>query len=176
MPGILGNAPLLSLVTFLPLGGALLILILARDPDPQVVAANSRWTALWASGITFLLSLFIWLNFDTSTAEFQFVEKVSWIPEFNIGYHMGVDGISMFFVLLSTLLTPLCVLSSWECITARVKEYMIAFLVLETLMVGMFCALDLVLFYMFYEGVLIPMFLIIGVSTWCSFTCSTRAS
>jgi NADH-quinone oxidoreductase subunit M len=163
VPGILGNAPLLSLVTFLPLGGALLILILARDPDPEVVAANSRWTALWASAITFLLSLFIWLNFDTSTAEFQFVEKVSWIPEFNIGYHMGVDGISMFFVLLSTLLTPLCVLSSWECITARVKEYMVSFLVLETLMVGMFCALDLVLFYMFYEGVLIPMFLIIGV-------------
>jgi NADH-quinone oxidoreductase subunit M len=91
------------------------------------------------------------------------VEKYDWIPSLGISYHMGVDGISMMFVLLSTLLTPLCVLSSWEAITSRVKEYMIAFLILETLMVGMFCALDFVVFYVFFEGVLIPMFLIIGV-------------
>ncbi len=119
--------------------------------------------ALWTSLITFLLSLFLWFDFDRGTAEFQFVEQVDWLPEFNITYHMGVDGISVLFVLLSTLLTPLCVICSWTAIQTRVKEYMIAFLVLETLMVGMFCALDFVLFYMFYEAVLIPMFLIIGI-------------
>ena len=102
-------------------------------------------------------------NFDTSTAGFQFVEKANWIPAYNISYHLGVDGISVFFVLLSTFLTPLCIISSWQAIQDRVKEYMIAFLVLETLMVGMFCALDFLLFYVFFEGVLIPMFLIIGI-------------
>ena len=161
--GIFGSFPILSLVTFLPLAGALLIFLNARDDEPDVVARSSRYTALWTSGITFIVSLFIWGNFDNSTAEFQFVEKAEWLPEFNISYHMGVDGISMFFVLLSTLLTMLSVLASWEAIKVRVKEYMIAFLVLETLMVGMFCALDFVLFYMFFEGVLIPMFLIIGI-------------
>ena len=88
---------------------------------------------------------------------------MDWVPAFSIGYHMGIDGISLFFVLLSTLLTPICILASWESVHVRVKEYMIAFLVLETFMVGMFCALDLALFYVFFEGVLIPMFLIIGV-------------
>ena len=96
-------------------------------------------------------------------AGFQFEEKFDWVPALGIGYHMGIDGISLFFVLLSTLLTPICILASWESIKVRVKEYMIAFLVLETFMVGMFCALDLALFYVFFEGVLIPMFLIIGV-------------
>ncbi len=163
MTGILQELPILSLVTFLPLVGALVILILARDEDPLVVANQARWMALWASFVTFLLSLFIWARFDNGTADFQFVEKLDWMPEFRIGYHMGVDGISMFFVLLSTLLTLVAVLASWQAITVRVKEYMIAFLGLETLMVGMFCALDFVVFYMFFEGVLIPMFLIIGV-------------
>ena len=119
----------------------------------------ARWTSL----VTFALSLFIWFDFQRGTADFQFVESVEWLPALGIGYRLGVDGISMPFVLLSTLLTPICVLASWEAVTRRVKEYMIAFLVLETLMVGMFCALDLVLFYVFFEGVLIPMFLIIGV-------------
>src|SRR3546814_5166259 len=112
--------------------------------------------ALWASLVTFVVSLFLWFNFDRDSADFQFVEQADWIPAFNINYHMGVDGISMMFVLLSTLLTPLCVLASWEAVKSRVKEYMTAFLVLETLMVGMFCALDLVVFYIFFEGVLIP--------------------
>jgi NADH-quinone oxidoreductase subunit M len=119
--------------------------------------------ALWTSLITFVLSLFIWMNFDNTTAAFQMVERADWIPAFKINYHMGVDGISVLFVLLSTFLTPLCILASWESVKVRVKEYMIAFLVLETLMVGMFCALDFMLFYVFFEGVLIPMFLIIGV-------------
>ncbi|MCH2395146.1 MULTISPECIES: NADH-quinone oxidoreductase subunit M [Oceanibaculum] len=153
--------PLLSLVTFLPLVGALFIL--ATRGEAEVVARNARNMALWTSLITFALSLMIWAEFDSSTADFQLVEKVAWMPEFGIGYHMGVDGISMFFVLLSTLLTPICVLASWDSVKTRVKEYMIAFLVLETMMVGMFCALDLVLFYIFFEAVLIPMFIIIGV-------------
>ena len=157
----MGEWPLLSLVTFLPLLGAAFILFIRGEEE--VVARNARFVALWTSLITFALSLLIWFGFERGTAEFQFVERVDWLPDFNIGYHMGVDGISMPFVLLSTLLTPLCVLASWDAIKTRVKEYMIAFLVLETLMVGMFCALDFVLFYMFFEGVLIPMFLIIGI-------------
>ena len=153
--------PILSLVTFLPLVGAFFIMVIRGDA--QVVARNARYVALWTSLMTFVLSLFIWFGFERGTADFQFVESYDWMPEFNITYHMGVDGISMPFVLLCTLLTPLCIIASWDAIKDRVKEYMIAFLALETLMVGMFCALDFVLFYLFFEGVLIPMFLIIGV-------------
>jgi NADH-quinone oxidoreductase subunit M len=153
--------PILSLITFLPLVGAGLILLIRGEAE--AVARNARYLALWTSLITFLLSLVLWSRFDRSSAEFQFVETADWIPAFGSRYYMGVDGISMLFVLLSTLLTPICVLASWEAIHTRVKEYMIAFLVLDTLMVGTFCALDFVLFYMFFEGVLIPMFLIIGV-------------
>ncbi|MFC4166550.1 NADH-quinone oxidoreductase subunit M [Teichococcus aestuarii] len=153
--------PLLSLLTFLPLVGAGIILFVRGEE--AVVASNARWTALWTSLITFGLSLILWFQFDKSTADFQFVEQMSWMPEFGLGYHMGVDGISVLFVLLSTALTPLCILSSWEAIQSRVREYMIAFLVLETMMVGMFASLDVVMFYIFFEGVLIPMFLIIGV-------------
>jgi NADH-quinone oxidoreductase subunit M len=153
---------LLSLVTFLPLFGAVLILVLSRG-DAAATARNARLMALWTSLITFVLSLFIWTGFDNSQAGFQFVEKVEWLPSVGISYHMGVDGISMWFVLLSTFLTPLCILSSWEAIQVRAKEYMISFLILETMMVGMFCALDFIGFYMFFEAVLIPMFLIIGV-------------
>ena len=153
--------PLLSLTTFLPILGVAFILVL-RGAEADV-ARNARWIALWTSLATFVISLFIWLGFDSSTAAFQFEEKAAWIPGFDISYHLGVDGLSFFFVILSTLLTPLCVLASWEAIKTRVREYMIAFLVLETLMVGMFCSLDLITFYVFFEGVLIPMFLIIGV-------------
>ena len=153
--------PLLSLVTFLPLVGCLFILF-ARG-DEATVARNSRYIALWTSAAAFLLSLAIWANFDPTTAEFQMVEQAAWIPGSDIGYRMGVDGISLFFVLLSTFLTPICVLASWEAVQSRVREYMVAFLVLETMMVGMFCALDLLVFYIFFEGVLIPMFIIIGV-------------
>ncbi|SDH28252.1 NADH-quinone oxidoreductase subunit M [Roseospirillum parvum] len=155
--------PLLSLVTFLPLAGVAFILVFARSENPELVASNARNVALMVSGATFLLSLFLWFGFETGTHEFQFVERLDWLPEYRIAYHMGVDGISMFFVLLSTFLTPLCILASWESVKDRVKEYMVAFLVLETMMVGMFCALDYVLFYVFFEGVLIPMFIIIGV-------------
>jgi NADH-quinone oxidoreductase subunit M len=153
--------PLLSLVTFLPLVGIVVLMI--QRGEPASVARSSRWIALWTSLITFILSLTLWANFDPTRSDFQLVEQAAWLPDFNISYHMGIDGISLFFVLLSTFLTPICIIASWTSVTVRVKEYMIAFLALETLMVGMFCALDLVLFYMFFEGVLIPMFLIIGV-------------
>ena len=154
--------PILSILTFLPLVGTAIILIGVRGDD-EIVARNSRWVALWTSLANFFVSLLLWGYFDSSTAEFQFQELVPWIPEFKIGYHLGIDGISLFFVLLTTLLTPICILASWESITSRVKEYMIAFLVMETMMIGMFCALDLIVFYIFFEAVLIPMFLIIGV-------------
>jgi NADH-quinone oxidoreductase subunit M len=147
---------LLSLVTFLPLVGAVFIAFLNKDAK-----GNARWIALWTTLITFLVSLLIWWNFDKAAAGFQFVEEHAWLGP--LKYKMGVDGISMLFVILTTFLMPLCIMASWESIEDRVKEYMIAFLVLETLMLGVFCALDLVLFYLFFEGGLIPMFLIIGV-------------
>ena len=155
-----GQFPILSLVTFLPLLGALLILLVPSRAE--VSDQNVRWAALWVTCGTFLVSLIIWVRFDPSTADFQMVEQAEWLGG-AVTYHMGVDGISMLFVILTTFLMPLCILASWDSIQHRVKEYMIAFLVLETLMIGVFCALDLVLFYLFFEAGLIPMFLIIGV-------------
>lgn len=152
---------LLPVITFLPLVGALFLLTIRGDRE--VVSRNVRWVALWTSAITFLLSLMLWVGFDPSAPGFQFVYKANWIPQLDIAFHMGVDGISLLFVLLSTLLIPVCIVASWTSIESRVKEYMIAFLGLESLMVGMFCALDLFLFYIFFEAVLIPMFIIIGV-------------
>ncbi|MDG2205453.1 MAG: NADH-quinone oxidoreductase subunit M [Alphaproteobacteria bacterium] len=157
----MSGLPILSLLTFLPLVGALFIFSIRGENE--TVALNARSVALWTTGINFFLSLYIWFNFDPSTADFQFVEKVEWMPVLGLQYHMGIDGISMLFVLLTTLLSPICILASWEAIQTRVKEYMISFLILETLMVGMFCALDLMVFYIYFEGVLIPMFLIIGI-------------
>jgi NADH-quinone oxidoreductase subunit M len=153
--------PILSLITWLPLVGG--VIIMSVRGDEATVASNARWTALWTSLIVLVLSIVLWVKFDTGEAGFQFVEDVQWMPEYGAGYKMGVDGISVLFVLLSTVLTPICILSSWECITRSVREYMFTFLVLETMMVGMFCALDFVVFYVFFEGVLLPMFLIIGV-------------
>jgi NADH-quinone oxidoreductase subunit M len=153
--------PLLSLVIFLPLAGAGFILLIRGEPD--VVAQNARSVALWTASITFLLSLLIWANFDPSIGGFQLVERREWFAGFNISYHVGIDGISLFLVLLSTLTTLVCVVISWESVQIRVKEYMVAFLIMETFMVGVFCALDVVLFYLFFEGILIPMFLIIGI-------------
>lgn len=153
--------PILSLLTFLPLVGVLFILLIRGDKE--TVARNSRRTALFVSSFVFIISLYMMFLFDKTSAEFQFSEKIEWFNSLNISYHMGVDGISLFFVMLSTLLTPICIVASWNSIKTRVKEYMIAFLVLETFMVGTFCALDAVLFYVFFEGVLIPMFIIIGV-------------
>ncbi|MDE0922287.1 NADH-quinone oxidoreductase subunit M [Aurantimonas coralicida] len=152
--------PILSTVTFLPLVGALLILFI-RD-DSELARRNIRNVALLTTLFTFVVSLWIWIDFDNSDAGFQMVERLDWLGG-GITYHMGVDGISMLFVILTTFLMPFCILASFESVQTRVKEYMIAFLVLETLVVGVFCALDIVLFYIFFEGGLIPMFLIIGV-------------
>ena len=153
--------PILSLITWLPLIGCLVIMMVRGDE--QTVASNARWTALWTSLLVLILSLVLWVKFDQSDAGFQFNERITWLPEYKVGYSMGVDGISILFVLLSTVLTPICILSAWEAIHTRVREFMISFLVLETMMVGMFSATDFVVFYMFFEGVLIPMYLIIGV-------------
>ena len=152
--------PILSTVTFLPLVGAFLILLI-RD-DGAAAHRNIRNVALLTTVFTFVLSLFIWAGFDTSFVGFQMTEKAEWLGA-GVTYHMGVDGISMLFVILTTFLMPLCILASWESVQSRVKEYMIAFLILETLLIGVFCALDLVLFYVFFEAGLIPMFIIIGV-------------
>jgi NADH-quinone oxidoreductase subunit M len=159
-----GNAagfPILSLITWLPLVGCAVIMMVRGDEE--TVAANARWTALWTSLLVFILSLVLWVKFDPADPGFQFNEHVVWLPDYKVGYSMGVDGISILFVLLSTVLTPICILSAWEAIHTRVREFMISFLVLETMMVGMFSATDFIVFYMFFEGVLIPMYLIIGV-------------
>ena len=153
--------PVLSLITWLPLVGCGILMTIRGDE--ATVANNARWIALWTSLIVLAVSLVLWFEWNPSNPGFQFVESLPWLPDYGVGYKMGVDGISVLFVLLSTLLTPICILASWESITRYVREYMIAFLILETMMVGMFCALDFVVFYIFFEGVLIPMFLIIGV-------------
>src|SRR5712664_169215 len=152
--------PILSVTMFLPLLGALFIMAM-RGEDASI-ARNARWVAMWTTLITFAISLILVWRFDAGSPEFQFVERRPWLAG-TISYHVGVDGISLPFVILTTALMPLCILSSWLPIQRRVKEYMIAFLVLETLMIGTFTALDLTLFYLFFEGGLIPMFLIIGV-------------
>ena len=150
---------LLSLVTFLPLIGAVVLLVFLRGED-ELAQRNAKLLALFATTATFLLSLFVLAGFDPSNTDFQFVEERAWLG--GLTYKMGVDGISVLFVLLTTVLMPLTIAASWN-VTERVKEYMVAFLVLETLMIGVFCALDVVLFYIFFEGQLIPMFLIIGI-------------
>jgi len=152
--------PVLSITTFLPLVGALFIMTL--NGNEEAGRRNARWVALWTTLVTFAVSLILVWRFDPSSAEFQFVERHPWLGG-AITYHMGVDGISLPFVILTTALLPICIIASWNAIQNRVTEYMCAFLVLETLMVGTFSALDLVLFYLFFEGGLIPMFLIIGV-------------
>ncbi|KQT04395.1 MAG: NADH-quinone oxidoreductase subunit M [Bradyrhizobium sp.] len=152
--------PILSVTTFLPLVGALIV-YLSRGDD-EAAKRNSRWIALWTTLITFAVSVILVMRFDPANPDFQFVEKANWLAT-GITYHMGVDGISLPLVILTTAVMPFCIIASWKAITNRVREYMMAFLILETLMIGTFSALDLVLFYLFFEGGLIPMFLIIGV-------------
>ena len=158
---MLENWPILSLVTFMPLLGVAFLLMI-RSTGP-VADNNARYVALWTSGFTFIISLVLLFGFDNNATAYQFEEFAVWIEGTGINYHMGVDGLSMPFVLLSTFLMPFAILASWKSVTHRVKEYMIAFLVLETMMIGMFASLDMLMFYLFFEGVLIPMFLIIGV-------------
>jgi len=155
---------ILSIVTFLPLAGVALILLvraMAKSSDAPGLADRARWIALITTLATLVVSVILVMNFDRSNPDYQFVEYVPWFA--GAAYHMGVDGISILFVLLTAFLMPLCIAASWKPITDRVVEYMIAFLVLETLVIGVFTALDLFLFYIFFEGGLVPMFLIIGI-------------
>jgi NADH-quinone oxidoreductase subunit M len=151
---------ILTGLVFLPIVGVVFLLLLRGDDE--ATRNNARWAALITTLLTFALSLWAWGRFDTATSAFQLVEQKNWLGN-GLTYKLGVDGMSMPFVLLTTFLMPFCILASWDSIQVRVKEYMIAFLVLETLMIGVFCALDIVLFYLFFEGGLIPMFLIIGI-------------
>ncbi|MBF0180242.1 MAG: NADH-quinone oxidoreductase subunit M [Magnetococcales bacterium] len=148
---------MLSLVTFLPLVGAFVIFFGIRNDG------MARMVAFLVSLVTFVISLRLLTGFDITTHQFQFTEELRWLPDAGISYRMGVDGISLPFVLLTTFLTPICLLASWESIKTRVREYMMAFLALESFVVGVFCALDFLLFYILWEAMLIPMFLIIGV-------------
>ncbi|ARE81725.1 NADH-quinone oxidoreductase subunit M [Roseovarius mucosus] len=150
---------LLSIVTFIPAVAAAILAVFLRGSD-EAAQRNAKWVALIATTLTFVVSLFILFDFDASNTGFQFVEEREWL--LGLKYKMGVDGISVLFVMLTTFMMPLTIAASWG-VTTRVKEYMIAFLLLETLMLGVFMALDLVLFYLFFEAGLIPMFLIIGI-------------
>ncbi|MCF3593852.1 NADH-quinone oxidoreductase subunit M [Rhodobacteraceae bacterium LMO-12] len=150
---------LLSIVTFIPALAALILGVFLRGED-EAAQRNAKWVALLATSLTFLVSLFILAKFNPADTGFQMVEEREWL--LGLKYKMGVDGISVLFVLLTTFMMPLSIWASWG-VNSRVKEYMIAFLVLETLMLGVFMALDLVLFYLFFEAGLIPMFLIIGI-------------
>lgn len=151
---------ILTGVTFLPLVGA--AFLLTQKGEDEATLRNIRWAAFLTTVATFALSVYVWMGFDPSNAAFQFVEEKNWFGS-GLTYKMGVDGFSMPLLLLTTFIMPFSILASFESVTKRVKEYFIAFLVLETLMIGVFCALDLVLFYLFFEGGLIPMFLIIGI-------------
>ena len=156
----MNELPILSILIFLPIVG-IFFMTLIRNNNNQS-SNNLKHTALWISFLNFLISLYLLFTFNQQDANFQFEEKYFWI-EYGISYHLGVDGISILFIVLTTMLVPICILASYDSIKFSVKEYLIAFLALETFMIGVFCSLDLVLFYLFFEGGLIPMFLIIGI-------------
>tara|TARA_R110002073_G_scaffold149297_8_gene302877 strand:+ start:6423 stop:7943 length:1521 start_codon:yes stop_codon:yes gene_type:complete len=165
MTEIVQSLPLLSAIAFLPAVVAVFLIglkFVMRGEDGAALEKNAKGVALFATLATFALSVLLIAGFDASNPGFQFVEEIEWFSAFGMGYRMGVDGISILFILLTTFLMPICILASWR-IEKRVVDYMIAFLILETMMIGVFCALDLILFYIFFEGGLIPMFLIIGV-------------
>ncbi len=159
------GVPILSIITFIPALAAVFLMLISKISRPEgkaQIEKNAPRVALVTALAVFVLSLALVLGFDRTTADFQFTETYNWLGG-GIKYRLGVDGISVLFVLLTTFLTPLCILASAKSIKKRMLEYMVAFLILETLMIGVFCALDMVLFYLFFEGVLIPMFIIIGV-------------
>ena len=153
------NFPILSLITFLPIIGAFFIFIFSSD---KTESKNSIYVSLFTSLVNLFLAIFLWYSFDKSTSEFQFVEQASWINGF-IKFKFGIDGISILFIVLTAFITPICIISCINSIKQRLKEFLIAILVLESFMIGVFCSLDLVVFYLFFEAGLIPMFLIIGI-------------
>jgi NADH-quinone oxidoreductase subunit M len=148
--------PILSTTIFLPLIGAILILLMNNDKVIKI-------TALVTGIITFLVSLFLFANFNPATHLFQFGEFIPWIPAYNLNYILGIDGITIFLILLTTMLTPICILCSWTAIKERIKEFMFCILLMQTAMIGVFCSLDFILFYIFWEMMLIPMYLLIAV-------------
>jgi len=151
---------MLSILIILPLIGALLIALTGRgNSDPS----EARYIALFTTILTFALSLVLWVGFDGGSAEYQFVEKHEWFTGAGIGYYLGIDGISLFLVLLTTFLMPICILCSWKSVEVRVRAFMVNFLILEAMVIGVFSSLDAIMFYLFFEGMLIPMYLIIGI-------------
>ena len=156
----MSEIPILSILIFIPVVGIFFMLLIRNNDDQS--SQNLKHTAIWIAFLNFIISLSLLFSFDLNNPDFQFVEKYAWI-ESGISYHLGIDGVSILFVILTTMLVPICILASYESIKFSVKEYLISFLALETFMIGVFCSLDLVLFYLFFEGGLIPMFLIIGI-------------
>ena len=156
----MSEIPILRILIFIPVVGIFFMLLIRNNDDQS--SQNLKHTALWIAFLNFIISLSLLFSFDLNNPDFQFVEKYAWI-ESGISYHLGIDGVSILFVILTTMLVPICILASYENIKFSVKEYLISFLALETFMIGVFCSLDLVLFYLFFEGGLIPMFLIIGI-------------
>ena len=154
------NFPILSAIIFVPLVGALFIFIIKGNQ--KTVEKNSKNVAIFSSLANFFLALFLWYSFDSSISDFQFIEKKNWMQGF-INFQLGIDGISILFILLTTFIAPICIFSGIQSIKFKIKEFLISILVMETLMLGVFCSLDLVIFYLFFEGGLIPMFLIIGI-------------
>ena len=154
------NFPILSFIIFFPLIGALFILFIKNNPENNNL--NARYVAIFTSFTNFALTIYLWFLFDNLSSDFQFVENREWLRGY-VNFRLGIDGISIFFILLTALIIPICVLSVISSIKSRLKEFLLTLLVLETLMIGVFCSLDLVIFYLFFEGGLIPMFLIIGI-------------
>nr|YP_009647095.1 NADH dehydrogenase subunit 4 [Chloroparvula japonica]QBX98772.1 NADH dehydrogenase subunit 4 [Chloroparvula japonica] len=152
------SGPMLAYLIMLPMVGALVLMC-----TPSQYTDFIKLTALNISLLSFVMSLFLWVGFDASTPNFQYMYQINWLPFANLHLTLGIDGISLFFVILTTLLIPICLLAGWSSITKYVREYFVAFLILESLMLAVFCTLDLLLFYVFFESVLLPMFIIIGV-------------
>ncbi|MFL5256900.1 MAG: NADH-quinone oxidoreductase subunit M [Rhodopila sp.] len=153
--------PILIFLTWFPALGAVVIMLVRGSEE--TVALTSRWLALQTSAITFLFSIGLWLDFDPAATGYQFQTEIPWLPGYGVSYRTGVDGISILFVLLSTFVIPVCIVSAWKAIRTRVRDFMVAFLLMETMLIGVFSTLDFVVFYIFFEGVLIPMYLVIGV-------------
>jgi len=154
------NFPLLSSITFLPLVGAFFVFL--TRTEKQEKNKSAIYISIFTSFVNFFISLFLWYLFDNQSSDFQFVEEITWISGF-IKFKFGIDGISILFIILTTFITPICIISCINSVKTRVKEFLIAILILETFMIGVFCSLDLVVFYIFFEAGLIPMFLIIGI-------------
>ena len=160
---------MLELLFTIPIFGSLLIVFTSRDNIIYI-----RNIALYSSLITFFMSVLVWIEFDYFISKFQFVNKISWFSSLNINFFVGIDGVSLLFILLTTFIFPLCILTSWKSIKENLKEYMIVFLMMEALLIIVFCILDLLLFYVFFESILIPIFLIVGI--WGSRCRRIRAS